>query len=96
MGSSGKVLALIQALENGVEYNTPAGTINMIVNPASVAGVIAVNNDADVIGGRERETDEEYRQRYYNSVDYSGGVNADAIRAALLQEAPRYIYSLCV
>lgn len=86
VGSSGKVLALIQALENGVEYNTPAGTINMIVNPASVAGVVSVNNDADVIGGRERETDEEYRQRYYDSVDYSGGVNADAIRAALLQE----------
>lgn len=95
VGSSGKVLALIQALENGVEYNTPAGTINMIVNPASVAGVIAVNNDADVIGGRERETDEEYRQRYYNSVDYSGGVNADAIRAALLQEVPG-IYTVYV
>ena len=36
-------------------------------------------------GGRERETDEEFRDRYYASVDFAGGVNADAIRAALLQ-----------
>lgn len=36
-------------------------------------------------GGRERETDEEFRDRYYASVDYAGGVNADSIRAALLQ-----------
>ena len=86
VGSSGKVLALIQAVENGTEYNTPAGTINMIINPASVPGVISVNNESDVIGGRERETDDEYRQRYYDSVDYAGGVNADAVRAALLQD----------
>ena len=52
-GSSGKVLALIQALENGTEYNTPAGSVTMIVNPESVPGVISVTNDADIIGGRE-------------------------------------------
>lgn len=80
------MLALIQALENGTEYNTPAGSVTMIVNPESVPGVISVTNDADIIGGRERENDQEYRQRYYDSVDYSGGVNADAIRAALLQD----------
>ena len=40
-------------------------------------------------GVRPRATsksrDEEFRDRYYASVDFAGGVNADAIRAALLQ-----------
>lgn len=86
IGKDGKALALVQAVKTGKEYNTDAGTIIKLVNPAAVRGVKQVYNEAPVINGRERETDAEYRERYYKSVDYAGGVNADAVRAALLQE----------
>ena len=88
IGSDGKALALVQAVRTGKEYNTEAGTVIKVVNPAVIRGVRAVHNDAPIINGRERETDAEYRERYYKSVDYAGGVNADAIRAALLQDVP--------
>lgn len=83
IGAEGKILALIQT---GREYNTDAGTIINIVNPAAVRGIKGVCNESPVINGRERETDAEYRDRYYKSVDYAGGVNTEAVRAALLQD----------
>ena len=86
IGESGTCLALIQAVETGPEYNTEAGTIQVIVNPSSVAGVTAITNGAEITGGRLKETDAEFRARYYKSVDYPGGVNADAIRAVLLND----------
>lgn len=86
IGTEGKALALIQAVQTGKEYNTDAGTIINIVNPAAVRGIREVYNEAPVINGRERETDAEYRDRYYKSVDYAGGVNTEAVRAALLQD----------
>lgn len=86
IGPEGSALMVIQAVETGEMYNTPAGTVTMIVNPASVRGVKSVTNLKDITGGRERETDEEYRRRYNESVDYAGGVNAEAIRAAILQD----------
>ncbi len=88
IGEKGKALVLVQAVQTGKEYNTDVGTIIKIVNPASVRGVRKVYNEAPVGNGRERETDAEYRERYYKSVDYAGGVNADAVRAAILQDAP--------
>lgn len=86
VGENGKVLALIQAVETGKEYNTEAGTVNTIVNPEVIPGIEFVENESPIENGRERETDHEYRERYYASVDYSGGVNADAVRATLMQE----------
>ncbi|MDE7331201.1 MAG: baseplate J/gp47 family protein [Lachnospiraceae bacterium] len=86
IGAEGKTLALVQAVQTGKEYNTDAGTIIHIVNPAAVRGIKGVYNESPVINGRERETDAEYRNRYYKSVDYAGGVNTEAVRAALLQD----------
>lgn len=86
IGSKGTALAIIKAVKTGTEYNTGAETVQVIVNPSSVNGVIAVNNESGITGGREKETDNEFRNRYYESVDYAGGVNADAIRASLLND----------
>ncbi len=82
----GTALVPAMAVEKGPYGNVEAGTVTTITNPGAVAGVESVTNLKPFTGGRERETDEEYRDRYYVSVDYAGGVNADAIRAALLQE----------
>jgi uncharacterized phage protein gp47/JayE len=96
IGSEGSVLAVIKAVKTGTEYNTDAGTVRMIVNPSSVSGITSVYNKAEVTGGREKETDIDFRDRYYKSVDYAGGVNADAIRASLLNDvegvSSAYIY----
>lgn len=86
IGEGGETLVLVQAVQTGKEYNTDARTIIKVVNPASVRGVRKVYNKAPVINGREREKDAEYRERYYKSVDYAGGVNSDSVRAALLQD----------
>lgn len=82
----GTATVIIRAVQTGPEYNTPAETIQNIVNPFAVPGVASVKNQTAVTGGRKKETDAEFRKRYYESIDYSGGVNADAIRAVLLND----------
>ncbi len=92
----GSALALVKAVETGPEYNTDAGTIQVIVNPSAVSGVESITNAAEITGGRIKETDAEFRARYYESVDYSGGVNADALQAALMNDvegvSSAYVY----
>ena len=85
IGADGTATVPARCTSTGPEGNVEAGTITTITNPGAVSGVKSVTNAAAFTGGRERETDEEYRDRYYASVDFAGGVNADAIRAALLQ-----------
>ena len=85
IGENGTALVPAKCTETGPEGNVAEGTVTTIANPGAVAGLTAVTNAAAFTGGRERETDEEFRDRYYASVDFAGGVNADAIRAALLQ-----------
>ena len=85
IGEAGTATVPARCTATGPEGNVAAGTITTITNPGAVAGIKSVINVAAFTGGRERETDEEYRDRYYVSVDFAGGVNADAIRAALLQ-----------
>ena len=85
IGSEGKASVPARCVETGPTGNVAAGTITTVTNPGAVAGITGVTNDKAFTGGRERETDEEFRDRYYASVDYAGGVNVDAIRAALLQ-----------
>lgn len=96
IGSEESVLAIIKAVNTGTEYNTAAGTVQVIVNPSSVPGITSIYNNKEVTGGREKETDNDFRDRYYKSVDYAGGVNADAIRASLLNDvegvSSAYIY----
>ncbi len=85
IGEDSTALVPARCTMTGDEGNVAEETITVITNPGAVSGVAAVTNKAAFTGGRERETDEEFRDRYYASVDFAGGVNADAIRAALLQ-----------
>ena len=85
IGAEGTVMVPFRCTSTGPDGNVAADTITTITNPGSVAGITAVTNPAAFTGGRERETDEEFRDRYYASVDYAGGVNADAIRGEILQ-----------
>ena len=85
IGADDTALVPARCTMTGGEGNVAAETVTVITNPGAVAGLVSVTNPAPFTGGRERETDEEFRDRYYASVDFAGGVNADAIRAALLQ-----------
>lgn len=73
----------IQAYEAGPDGNVAAGTIDTVITP--LASVTAVTNPEATVGGRDRETYQEFRERYYQSVDKAGGCNTDAIRAQLLE-----------
>jgi len=85
IGASGTATVPARCTEAGPDGNVEPETVTTITNPGAVSGLTSVTNPAAFTGGRERETDAEFRERYYSSVDYAGGVNADAIRAALLQ-----------
>lgn len=83
IGQDGTASAPIQAYEAGPLGNVAAGAIDTVVTP--LAAAITVTNPAPTIGGRSRETDQEFRERYARSVDKPGGSNTDAIRAELLE-----------
>jgi len=78
------VILPIQCTEMGAIGNVAENTITQIINP--LEGIESATNPKATDGGRSVETDEEYRDRYYKSVDFAGGVNADAIQAAILKQ----------
>lgn len=82
IGSSGVVLAKIEAQDEGSQGNTTANTITEIVTP--VFGVESVNNPDPVLGGRDEETDVELKERYDRSFGIGGSTTIPSIEAALL------------
>ena len=79
----GTVTLPATAIVPGPDGNTNENTITVITNPQS--GITAVTNVSAFEGGRNTETDAEFRARYYISVDFAGGVNIDAIVAAVYE-----------
>lgn len=80
---SGTVTLDIRALISGTSGNVPASTITEIFNPLS--GITAVTNALSTENGVNKETDEELRERYTDSLSIGGGSTTNAVRAALLQ-----------
>lgn len=83
IGEDGTASVPIQAYEAGPEGNVDAGAIDTVITP--LAAAMSVTNPEATAGGRDRETYQEFRERYYQSVDKAGGCNTDAIRAQLLE-----------
>lgn len=79
----GSVTLAATAVIAGPDSNTDENTITIIVNPMS--GITTVNNPNRFEGGRDTETDAEFRERYYVSVDFAGGVNLEAIIASIYE-----------
>lgn len=89
------VRANVRAVDGGVEGNLPAGRLVRL--PSQPSGVESVTNpkptgDADkvdrsgdtLIPGLDRETDDELRQRVFDSNSIGGAATVGAIRTALL------------
>ncbi len=79
----GSVTLPASAVTPGPDGNTAENTVQIITNPQS--GILAVSNTRPFEGGRNTETDAEFRERYYLSVDFAGGVNIDAIVAEIYE-----------
>lgn len=80
--TGGSVTLPASAAVAGPDGNTAGETIKIITNPK--LGIKSVINEKAFEGGRNTETDDEFRERYYKSVDFAGGVNIDAIIAEVL------------
>lgn len=78
---NGSVTLPARAVVAGPDSNVAENTVTIIVNPKS--GVDSVTNEKPFEGGKNTETEAEFRQRYYDSVDFAGGVNLDAIIAEI-------------
>lgn len=67
----------VRAAVGGSSGNVDAETITFM--PVTIAGIGAVINDAAAEGGYDEETDDEYRERYYNDLQNpSNGSNQQA------------------
>ncbi len=86
---SGTITLPAAAVLAGPDGNTAEHTIGTITNPKS--GITAVTNNQPFEGGRNTETDAEFRERYYLSVDFAGGVNTDAIVAEIYESVEAVI-----
>lgn len=79
----GKGIVEIKAIELGSGGNVGANTIVEIVNPD--ADVTSVTNISKTLGGREKETDLEARERASVTVEGMGSATTNAIRTNLLK-----------
>lgn len=87
--TDGSITLPASAVTAGPDGNTDAGTISIITNPKT--GVLSVTNNVSFEGGRNTETDAEFRARYYVSTDFAGGVNLEAIEAAIYENVEAVI-----
>lgn len=85
----GSVTLPASAVIPGPDGNTDENTITNITNPKS--GIMEVTNVKRFEGGRNTEADAEFRERYYISVDFAGGVNIDAIVAEVYESVEAVI-----
>ena len=68
IGEGGTVSVDVQCESTGASGNVPIGAVNKLAQP--VAGVSAVTNEAEMIDGVDRESDEAFRSRIYIKCRY--------------------------
>jgi len=74
--------APIEAVEPGSAGNVATNTITKIIDP--ISGIESVTNPEPTSGGRDAETDEEFRYRIKTTIQSLGKATLDAIKAAVL------------
>lgn len=82
IGADGRIDIPILAVAAGSSGNVAAGDITTVVNPQLFT--ITVTNAEKTDGGREKETDPEFRDRYDRSVATGGSSTTESIEATLL------------
>lgn len=64
----GKATVSVRASVEGSSGNAEVGTVNYF--PVTLDGIIGVTNEERITGGTDKESDEEYRERYYYFLDH--------------------------
>ncbi|OPA77522.1 hypothetical protein BVG16_13810 [Paenibacillus selenitireducens] len=82
IGENGQASVEVQAVLAGSGGNVPPGTITEVINPDP--NISSIRNIISIEGGRERETDNEFRERYLVEIQNPGtsGNKADYIQWA--------------
>lgn len=83
LSANGAGVGEIVCIEPGTKGNVAAHTITILSNPDG--NITSVTNPEPTTGGRERETDAEFLERYQHSLSGLGSANVDSIRAELLK-----------
>ena len=83
VGEGGTVDVICECEETGQVGNVKAGAITTIVQP--VADLTSVSNTNDASGGKDKETDAEFRERIKESLGTDTGSTTDAILTAILE-----------
>ncbi|PZM62625.1 baseplate J/gp47 family protein [Paenibacillus dendritiformis] len=83
LDTEGRGTVEIIAQDAGSGWNVAAGTITVLLNPD--ANILSITNSQPTTGGRERETDEEFRARFQQSVAGGGAASVDALRGTILR-----------
>lgn len=83
LNSEGEATIPIRAVEAGTVGNIGIGLVTEIINP--IAKIESVNNTERTTGGRGRETDAEFRNRFEISTEGRGKATTLALRTALLK-----------
>lgn len=79
----GYITLKVSCTLGGAVGNVPAGTITVIKNPT--VGINSVSNQSLDVEGIDRETDQQFRERYRKSVAKGGASTLDSITAAILE-----------
>ncbi|MDN4093582.1 baseplate J/gp47 family protein [Brevibacillus agri] len=82
VGVNGSASVDLIAENIGAKYNVPANSIKTIA--FTINGVYSVNNPSPMVGGTDRETDDELRDRFFEQLANPnlGGADRDYIRWA--------------
>lgn len=80
--NDGFVIVDIEARVEGPAGNVPIGTIYIIKTPLN--GITYAINTEATTQGRDKETDNQFRDRHYSSLSKSGAGTGDSIRGELL------------
>lgn len=82
VGVNGSASVNIIAENIGVKYNLPANSIKTIA--ITIDGVVSVNNPSPTVGGTDRETNDELRERLFELLANPnlGGADRDYVRWA--------------
>lgn len=83
LGENGVASGIVQCTEAGIVGNVPNGSITEIVNPD--VNVLRVEHAGIQQYGKEAETDEELRERFYSAIEGSGSGTMASIRGAVMR-----------
>jgi len=83
LDEQGNGTGTVVCVQEGSVGNVNVGDIHIFTNPDE--NLYSVTNTELLVQGRDRETDEEFRQRYFQSTSKTGASTIESIQATVLE-----------